>query len=383
MAAERGGQGQGGDNSLAPLWIMVGVFILFAFIWYFYSAAIIKFILIIREAEVMLISLFIPSEWSGNLNHIMQFIQTAQANHYANVSFHDLIVVSTQVGSYFSWPAAALLIAWAVLLYMGNVTAQFRKSYNMKSMVAAEKRHWPFITPVVGLDLVHEDIEKGPWSMANTPMEFARRNNLLIVEEPESTSPFLKSKSILTATINMEDTRRVFALQLGATFRGVDALPPHTRALFAVFAGRIAADRDGPVKLLTQIARSSATGKLDFSGTDELLKKHKDNKIIQKVLKQHAYVLTVMASMLERARDDGVVPCSEFLWLKPLDRRLWFMLDSVGRQTPFTESAGPFSHWIAEKEFGRKLNVPMIENAAVGLDLAVREIIYKHDESEA
>ncbi|MGE3921061.1 MAG: type IVB secretion system coupling complex protein DotM/IcmP, partial [Gammaproteobacteria bacterium] len=320
--------------------------------------------------------------WSGHLNQLSHFIPTAKANHYANVTFSDVISVSNQVGSYITWPAVILLVAWAVLLYMGNVTAQFRKSYSMKTMVQAEKDNWPFITPIVGLNLVKEDINKGPWAMASTPMEFAKKHNLLIVEEPESVSPFLKSKSITTASINMEDARRVFALQLGPVFHGIDALPQHMKALFAAFAGRIAADRDGPVELLTNIARSSG-GKLDFSGTDELLKKHRDNQIVQKIIKQHAYVLTVMASMLERSRDDGVVPCAEFLWLKPYDRRLWFVLDCVGRQTPFAEVAGVFAHWIAEKEFGRKLNVPMIENAVLALDIAVKEVIYQYDEDEA
>ena len=73
-------------------------------------------------------------------------------------------------------------------------------------------------------------------------------------------------------------------------------------------------------------------------------------------------------------RDDGVVPCSEFLWLKPLDRRLWYMLNSIGRQTPFAEVGGPFAHWRAEKEMGRRCLVPMIDEAIKALETAVKEI---------
>ena len=80
------------------------------------------------------------------------------------------------------------------------------------------------------------------------------------------------------------------------------------------------------------------------------------------------------ASFLSASRDDGVVPSSEFLWLKPLDRRLWYMLNSVGRQTPFAEVGGPFAHWLAEKSMGRRLIAPMIDEAIKALEIAVKEI---------
>ena len=90
--------------------------------------------------------------------------------------------------------------------------------------------------------------------------------------------------------------------------------------------------------------------------------------------------LTVMASMLEAAREDGVQASADFLWLKPLDRRLWYTLNTVGRQTPFIEVAGIFAHWVAEKEAGRKLFVPMVEEATNALELALKEVVYKPDE---
>ena len=57
-----------------------------------------------------------------------------------------------------------------------------------------------------------------------------------------------------------------------------------------------------------------------------------------------SYALTLMGSMLELARADGVLAVAEFIWLKPVDRRLWYMLGSAGRQTPFVEVSGPSSH---------------------------------------
>ena len=89
---------------------------------------------------------------------------------------------------------------------------------------------------------------------------------------------------------------------------------------------------------------------------------------------KHAYLLTVLASLLEASREDGVVPTAEFLWLKPIDRRLWYMLNSIGRQTPFCEVGGPFAHWRAEKAMGRRCLVPMIDEAIKALEIAIKEV---------
>ena len=151
------------------------------------------------------------------------------------------------------------------------------------------------------------------------------------------------------------------------------------RALFAAFAARINSDTKSAAHILAQLSVSS-TSKLNLTGVDELLKKHANTKLVQKIVHTHGYVLTVMASMLEGARDDGVQASADFLWLKPLDRRLWYTLNTVGRQTPFVEVAGVFAHWVAEKEAGRKLLVPIVEEATNALDLALKEVVYRLDE---
>jgi intracellular multiplication protein IcmP len=115
-------------------------------------------------------------------------------------------------------------------------------------------------------------------------------------------------------------------------------------------------------------------GKPDFSVAKPTLKKYQNSELVQEVVNKHAYVLTVMGSLLVAARNDGVVPSSEFLWLKPVDRRLWYMLNCMGRQTPYAEVGGPFAHWRAEKEMGRRCLVPMIDEAIRALEIAIKEI---------
>ena len=56
------------------------------------------------------------------------------------------------------------------------------------------------------------------------------------------------------------------------------------------------------------------------------------------------------------------------------------MLNTVGRQTPCTEIAGPYAHWLAEIEIGRRLSVPMVEEASNALEEAISKIRYTEDE---
>ncbi len=55
------------------------------------------------------------------------------------------------------------------------------------------------------------------------------------------------------------------------------------------------------------------------------MNKYKNSRPVTRVLRAHAYVLTVMASMLLLARKEGVMATADFLWLKTIDRTLWYI----------------------------------------------------------
>src|SRR5260363_436592 len=66
-------------------------------------------------------------------------------------------------------------------------------------------------------------------------------------------------------------------------------------------------------------------------------------------LTQHPYPRTLLMALLIEARTLGVLPSSHFIWLKPLDRALWYALNTAGRKVPFIESAGVFNQMQAER----------------------------------
>jgi len=287
--------------------------------------------------------------------------------------------VASIVGGYFKWPVAAILFICAAYISTKDVSRKYRKTYDMKLFLKCEQKVWPHASPVVKMDLIDVPITKGPWAMSVQPMEFAKRNNLLVEEIKALHEGQLSKEQAVTVTLSQGQANKYFSLQLGPLWQGLEKAPMHVKALFVIFHSR--ADNDVALsdKFLEQISRSSLSGKLDFSGVDALVKKYAKTDLTKKVCAKHAYMLTVMTAMLDLGRTSGVLASADFLWLKPVDRRLWYMLNNVGRWTSFTEVAGPRAHYFAEIELGRKIVSPMIEEAGRSLNEAIKEIAYKSD----
>lgn len=370
-APQQGG-GQS-DNSMEILWAVAAIFVVTGLVWIFF-----KEYIVISYLKVKLFEIGIVSHFTDKLDGLRTLILSVK--NPSLYTFDDISKIGSLVGNYIRIPLVIIIFILAVLVYLGNSTRIYKRLYSMRELVQLEKVNWPQIMPVADLDLINTDIDKGPWAMALTPMQFCKRNQLLEERRGQPKEGMTRKEwDRLEVSLKRGMANKLFVVQLGPLWQGVDKLPMHTKALFAAFAARINADGKTTENLLAQLSRSSIT-KLDFTGVDELCKKYESTKLVQEVINSHAYVLTVMSQMLESAREDGVQASADFLWLKPVDRRLWYMLNTVGRQTPFVEAAGPYAHWIAEKEIGKKLIMPMIEEATNALDIALKSVIYNPEE---
>lgn len=365
MAQQQQQQG-GGDNSLAPIWITILIMLALYLIWVSAHTYIVALVLKINLWQANFVMLFYKTAPLENAVYVMQTIDPA------TVSWDQLMNLSETAGEFIRYPMIAILAILSLILYFTNLKLKYRTVHTMKSLRSQEQYNWPAIMPVVKEDLTNTDVNKGPWAMALTPMEFSRKYNLLRKEDKilDEQIPGME----MTAGLRKGDAKRVFTLQLGPYWDGFERLPPHAAALAAVFIARMNRDREGANSILKAIDKSYAAGKIDYSSAKAVLAKHKNAESVREIVGRHAYLLTTMASLLEAARLDGVVPCSEFLWLKPVDRRLWYMLNCVGRQTPFTEVGGPFAHWKAENSLGRRSLMPMVEESIKALEIAIKEI---------
>lgn len=380
---QQGGEGSG--DALDILWIAGLVVVVAVLAWYMGGGAFItKYGLTLKKWQLIPVRwwyMAMPSikisvlgiDTKFTLNEITRELNFIERNIGSEFSAHDFNDVLRYVGNFWRYIYAVIMLVMAAALVLGNRSARnFRKVFNTASLRKSEQSNWPQITPVVKLNLVDVKLDDGPWAMARSPMNYCKFHKLLIVNRNEQGQYDVK--------LNKSAASKLLEEQLGVKWQGIEQLPVHTKALFAIFATRIAGDKKASEQLLDRIARSSGGDRLDVNGMDELLMKYANNKIVREIVSKHAYVNTVMASMLEGARSLGVLASSEFLWLKPIDRKLWYMLNSVGRSTAVAEICGAFAHWIAEIKNDGPLFAPMIGEAIKGLEIALSEIIYHPDE---
>ena len=369
-APPSGGQGDA-SNAMGPVWMSMALIIGSLIAWFLWHTYLVAFYFHLKLIEIEMIQFFTVA-----LGDTKQFILNTPAE---TVTMDQAESIAATIGHYLKIPVSLMLMLMAMLLYFKSALGKYKNIYTMKTLAEHELPVWPYLTPVINLSLIDKDLDDGPWAMAMQPMYFAKRYQLLQLEKTGSEPGQLRKAEKVSATLLHNRAVRLFRMQLGALWVNPEKLPIHVKALFAAFAAKALRASQESRLFLEKLSASSGEGKPDFSEVEELFKKYINRPEVVAVTEKHAYVLTVMASVLEFARMDGVLATAEFLWLKPLDRRLWFMLNCVGRRTAFVEVAAPFAHWLAEKEMGRKIVTPMIDEAVKALDQALKEIKYNPD----
>jgi len=380
-----GGQQQNPPDQSLDLFLIIGfIVVVVIFLWYYYSEQIVRAIFAVRmvEASIMLKILSFIDDMSEFIEpDMVALVHLKSAMYYmsnvppSQVTYSDLLTVSTRFGKSLALPVILVGAGGVVYALFFHRFSRFNQVHTMVTLSRQESKNWPQITPVIGKEkeLIEGDIKQGPWRMSDQPLGFAKEHGLLRTEV---------EKGQTIARLDKGKAKSVFCAQMGPLWTGLEDVPPYVLALFAIFCAKAENDTDGARTLIRQISASASSGRLNFSGTRILLFKHVRSPKVGRAVSPHAYLYTVMASMLTLARRDGVLSVSEFLWLKTLDRKLWYVLSNVGRQTTFVEVAAPMSHWMVECRLRRPLKVPVVEPAIEALDEALADILINPDEDE-
>ena len=348
----------GSDNNEL---LMVACVVLLAGIgWWLMSAKIAAVVLFVRAGQVWVINQVGGS--LGDLGEWMRLIDRKQ------VKLRDLYLVSDTVGRYTRYLAVPLIawLGWRV--FRASPTERFKTRYSDVTLPRAVAPLYPWIQISLVNDFSKMDTDKGPWAMAMTERQFVRAHRLRNAQgeydEGLAEAQFIK--------------------QLGPLWNGYRSMRGYSRGLLAMLLARIERDFETSDKILIQLATSAAGGKLDLTGCSEVVARYKGSRALKKLVAQHAYERTLLMAMLETARGGEAgkdyLPPNWFLWLKGVDRTLWYAMADVGRRAPHVESAGVFGHWLAEKARGRKLEMPFVKNAVSGLRVELDK--YLEDESE-
>lgn len=259
--------------------------------------------------------------------------------------------------------SAALLPSVCFIGFMAwrvhrHITRNLETLHDYWSLMRTQSLTNPCIVPVVRFTEYWR--EKGLDRHANlfrslTPDEFAGKYDLI-------------RRSGENFSIDYDKTVKVFEEQLGPVISDTGKLPEHYRALAAIFMTRIVCRgeegrRKGKAMLdainLSCDPNKTGNGQnadcrpaFDFtSAASEFdgLFKHPD---ILPVGTYFIHEKTFIMRLLNEARRDGKLPPSEFIWLKLIDRQLWYALYGVSKNLiakGYSEGGAAFGqYWAAQ-----------------------------------
>lgn len=281
---------------------------------------------------------------------------------------------------------------------------RYRRRLTLENLIDIQAKSVYSVAVIKGLKLHKGHPHLGPWRVARHPLDFALKHGLLLYKGRDLIKPFTldqmladvpERREILPDARYVEFDRKkadkLYINQLGSPWRGIGGLhKPEMIVLAAAFMARIAGEEAGKedfAKLMGTVAFSfknpkwdDKTGRITTPGSfdvttalkiaHQLIAKYESHRHVQGVYKRHGFDITVLMGMLAEARlRSGKLPPSEFLWLKPVNRLLWYALHQIGGDTGWCESNGAWSHYTVEAYYGRQIGTPLIEGASDALEM--------------
>ena len=308
----------------------------------------------------------------------------------AALSWEQVQRILHYCGTWSRWPMAVVLFILLVITLVQNRTGNLVRRFNMDSLLKNNAECFPCLKPVVGRGkylLSPESYDSGLWRIARTPLQFALEQRLLYDPLGNTALPSQILKNGLPTTendlyglIHLDENAslRVLQKQLGAQFTGFESLSDCRKAVAAAFLAYAGGDKQEGVAILDMVSLSYQEKDNTASCTvlqDEKFilrlatawNKHK--KILEEPLlvRHAAHELPWFMALLTRARSKGVLASSQFLWLRPMDRPLWYALNQCGGRAAWAEGFAPWAHYMAEEWAGKALAVPCLDEAVASL----------------
>ena len=194
--------------------------------------------------------------------------------------------------------------------------------------------------------------------------------------------------------LDLDVVRRELEEQVGPTWRGLEpSHPTYVKALIVIF-GLHHKNTMTTLNPKDKVFKERITVSLDLRGkisqiyaanlhdprskdvdakVEALIAPYlADKKLMascEKRMKDFGYLHTALVHLLTEARRaGGVLASAEFLWLKHVDRTLWYGLNNAGRRAFHTEGAGIIAHYQAERVSGHALVEPHVAEAVMGME---------------
>ena len=345
-------------------------------IWYFFHQQIIDFIRYVRWTELRIIGWFTDTVVMSDGTRVTptalsEWLSSNKAN---GLNWAQMATVSeTIVPQFLRIPVVLTLFALAGIAYRWAPRRKLRNVFNLEDLIKVQAEAWPVSSPITKFNPA-----TAPQRAPGDPLPAV----LPIFAESLAPEEFVAFNHIPIQgrEIDREAATRAFTKQLGPRWQGWEKLPLHYQALAAAFAAKGARKRDDADNLLSEIAQTwDPKGGLQLSlpmktRIRKILRDPKMGGEAAKIMAGHAFVVPGMFRLLLWARErGGVLASATFLWLRAVDRNLWYTLNDAGRRTFHPEAAGVAAHYFAEKFLRRPLMMPKVQAAVDALAVYLKE----------
>lgn len=315
-----------------------------------------------------------------------------------------LLMLMEQHG--YVWRAVAIPLMLGLAFRESRKVVRFKYNRNIKDvydLIAIQAKHFPASAVVHKKNILAMHPHIGPWATYVLPIDFALDNQMLwtrkTLVEPDETPDETKMLAIpafspdekllkITAkrsklphyryvAFSLDRAEKVFTAQLGPLWQGADALPPLEKALYAIFITQGSGEQAEAWAMIEQVAFSWVEGSYDgqgklvtphranTAGVDKLIAKYGAHPRITEITQRHAHTYNVLAELMTWARSAGRLMHSNLLWMRPVNKDLYFLLASQDGQCPFWEVAGLWAHSQIEKLQGKAITIPMVAGAVI------------------
>lgn len=332
-------------DSNGTLWIFAFFALLVVGGWFVFHDPLVRVVMFVHKAIFEVLDLLLGWYSESPRNYLA--VTEIAIEQPQRVTFKALMQVMAEGGRYVRWLVIPMLLWFAWRLWTHPIQ-RYAGRMDVKRFLQRQSITWKPVVPVLHLDLV-----KNPPKAWRTPYrshEVAKKLHLTFNHR-----------------LNVERTTAYLEKQLGERLDpdSLDGLRPYEKALFAVFALRIKREitEQASGKILTgQLLLDQLNESCRGTGVPnyQLAMPHfdrlkRDPKVLD-VIRPHLYVRTAMIQMLCKAKEfDGVLPPSQFIWLRPIDLVLFVALNRAPivperlHAGAFVEGCAVLNQWQAER----------------------------------
>lgn len=342
-------------------------------IWYFFKVQLIDFVRWVRVGELYLVKWIYGDNMAleyGNYGkqYASRWLNWMKKVEAVNITSAD-IAVSTVVAVMPLKKFFAVIIGFmAIFVVFKGPGTSFNRRLTLETLMKEQAKSFPTIAPFLKFDPRKQPIRV----LGNAVPE-----KLPLFAEALSPEEWLAYSSVRMNGGQMDINAMYQGLtkQLGRRWQGPLKLPPYMQGLYAAFALKFIRKRKDSDEMLNRLAlawtpeggfRPSVKLMKDIR---RVIKDPKSGVALQKFADQHAYETTALLRCLARAREEGgVLAPAQFVWLRGVDRNLWYPLNNLGRKSYHAEAAGALVHYTNELIAGQKIPTPRFDEVIKGFE---------------